>query len=129
MDVNLPYLGSSESTGPSVESINMVAEIGVLVATVPVTVPIQTSESVDHFANVHVGGEATELDISIGLTNNTDVRYEGPDFTMSGETSERDNISPLVVAGEALQSLEPNDPTPIIVAGTHEVHVDLDIEN
>lgn len=48
MDVNLPFLGTSEASGPSVDNFNVTADIGVLVATVPVDAKVYPIEHIDN---------------------------------------------------------------------------------
>jgi hypothetical protein len=110
MDVNLPYLGSSESAGPSVDSINMSGSVGVLVATVPVTVPVNSSNSVESSPDLSFDVTTTEYDIQIGLTNKAEVRSGGAECVIAAKTTESD--APEIV-------------TPYIMANTNEVHLDL----
>ncbi len=112
MDVNLPFLGASESCEPSISSINMAGSVGILIAKVPINASVKSAEQINHIIDIGVKSDSSVLDIDI------DIGLSAPITIYDAET----NLNVAAITKEGV-----TNPTPLFMADTHEVHVDVDV--
>jgi len=125
MDVNLPYLGSSEASGPSVENISISGNVGILAAVVPVNASVRPIEAIAT-ADFIVGADTTEFHVDIDMKQTGNILQKSGTINMSGDVIQ-DSSTGAILTGEATELVEEPTNAPVLSTTIHEVSVDVNV--
>ena len=88
MDVNLPFLGTGEASGPSVENFSIVADVGILAAALSMNNVVSATEIVSTNVDFSTTSDIIQSEQDINFPSNINVMQHKQDITVSANTSE-----------------------------------------